>query len=150
MFQTLPEMIRPRAGEAITDYWMSFSPMAPFFGVEWRFASLMSGTDGHTPVMAEASAKMGDAMEDAAMSAAKTSKAASEIAEHVIDDLTQIKGVGPKMANELNELGITTLREIAEMGERQIDELSAQLSAFRDRPVRDDWVGQAKALMGLA
>ena len=64
------------------------------------------------------------------------------------DDLKMIKGVGPKLEAELNALGIYTFAQIAAMTESDLIWLDEQISSVRGRPMRDDWVGQAKALAG--
>lgn len=64
------------------------------------------------------------------------------------DDLTRIKGVGPKLANALRELGITSFAEIASWDEAEIDRVDAQLGRFQGRIRRDDWKTQAALLAG--
>lgn len=73
-----------------------------------------------------------------------------ELETQPADDLTLIKGIGPKIAAVLNERGITTFRQIAELDEQQIEELGEALGSFRGRIVRDDWVGAARALSSVA
>jgi len=62
------------------------------------------------------------------------------------DDLKQIKGVGPAIEKTLNELGIFTLDQIAEMSEYDIDRVAKRLKGFRTRIYREDWIGQARSL----
>lgn len=62
------------------------------------------------------------------------------------DDLTRIKGLGPKIADQLRTLGITTFAQIAAWDEAEIDRVDAQLGRFQGRIRRDDWPGQAKLL----
>jgi predicted flap endonuclease-1-like 5' DNA nuclease len=62
------------------------------------------------------------------------------------DDLTRIKGVGPKLAALLNEQGITQFAQIAAWTDADIDRIDAQLGRFEGRIRRDDWVSQAKLL----
>lgn len=64
------------------------------------------------------------------------------------DDLTRIKGVGPKLANALRELGITSFAEIATWDEAEIDRIDAKLGRFQGRIRRDDWTTQAALLAG--
>ena len=64
------------------------------------------------------------------------------------DDLTQIRGIGDKLQEILYELGIVRFEQLARMTEVELDELSEKLPSFKNRPVRDDWVGQARELMG--
>lgn len=62
------------------------------------------------------------------------------------DDLTKLKGVGPKLAAQLNELGVTSFSQIAKWDDAEIDRIDAQLGRFKGRIRRDDWVSQAKLL----
>lgn len=62
------------------------------------------------------------------------------------DDLLKLKGVGPKLAALLTELGITRYAEIAGWSDTDIAAIDARLGNFKGRPVRDQWVDQAKYL----
>lgn len=62
------------------------------------------------------------------------------------DDLTRIKGLGPKLATMLSELGVTGFSQIAAWDEAEIDRIDNQLGRFQGRIRRDDWVGQAALL----
>ena len=62
------------------------------------------------------------------------------------DDLTRIKGVGPKLAAQLGELGVTSLEQIAGWSEADIDRIDARLGRFQGRIRRDSWVSQASLL----
>jgi predicted flap endonuclease-1-like 5' DNA nuclease len=62
------------------------------------------------------------------------------------DDLTRIKGLGPKIADQLAVLGVTTFAQIAAWDDAEIDRIDAQLGRFQGRIRRDDWPGQAKLL----
>ncbi|MCC6869633.1 MAG: hypothetical protein IT522_12505 [Burkholderiales bacterium] len=62
------------------------------------------------------------------------------------DDLRLIVGVGPVLARMLQQMGITTYRQIARWSERDIDEFEARLPEFPGRIRRDAWVTQARAL----
>jgi predicted flap endonuclease-1-like 5' DNA nuclease len=61
------------------------------------------------------------------------------------DDLTQIKGVGPKAAEKLNEAGVTKVGQIAKWTGADVERFDALING-RGRIERDDWVGQAKKL----
>lgn len=61
-------------------------------------------------------------------------------------DLKQISGIGPKLVEVLNGLGVTNLAEVAAWNEADIARFDKQLG-FEGRISRDDWVGQAKALL---
>ncbi len=59
------------------------------------------------------------------------------------DDLTLLKGVGPKLNALLNSLGITRFDQIAAWGEAEIAKVDGHLGSFRGRITRDNWVEQA-------
>lgn len=67
----------------------------------------------------------------------------------VPDDLKVISGVGPKLEKVLNSLGIWTYGQIAALDASGIAWLDEQLG-FAGRIGRDDWTGQAKALLAGA
>ena len=62
------------------------------------------------------------------------------------DDLTRIKGLGPKLVEQLAALGVTRYDEIAAWDDAEIDRIDAQLGRFQGRIRRDDWPTQAKLL----
>ncbi|MCP9222645.1 hypothetical protein MKP08_07790 [Erythrobacter sp. LQ02-29] len=62
------------------------------------------------------------------------------------DDLTRIKGLGPKLSAQLHEMGITTLSEIANWSDADVARIDAQLGRFAGRIERDDWREQARLL----
>ncbi len=62
-------------------------------------------------------------------------------------DLNRLKGVGPKLARQLGELGVTSLAQIAAWSEADIDRVDAQLGRFQGRIRRDAWVEQARLLI---
>ncbi len=64
------------------------------------------------------------------------------------DDLTMIKGIGPKAAENLAARGITRFAQIAAWSERDVDEVEASLGGVPGRIRRDDWIGQARRLAG--
>jgi len=65
---------------------------------------------------------------------------------HPGDDLCQIKGVGPKLADALHELGFFRFEQIANLSPTEIERLDMQLGAFRGRITRDRVVEQADYL----
>ena len=62
------------------------------------------------------------------------------------DDLQRLKGVGPKLAAMLNELGISRFEQLARLSEADLDCLDSQLGAFRGRLRRDQVPQQADYL----
>lgn len=61
------------------------------------------------------------------------------------DDLTKLRGLGPKMQARLHEAGIYHFDQIAGWGPEEVAWADAELGA-RGRIERDDWVGQARAM----
>ncbi len=59
------------------------------------------------------------------------------------DDLTRLKGVGPKLSARLKELGVVSFAQIAAWSEADLAAVDAQLGTFAGRPKRDSWVEQA-------
>lgn len=62
------------------------------------------------------------------------------------DDLRRIKGIGPKLAAQLQALGVTRYRQIAAWSDDDLTRIDDQLGAFKGRPRRDNWIEQAKLL----
>jgi predicted flap endonuclease-1-like 5' DNA nuclease len=62
------------------------------------------------------------------------------------DDLRQLKGVGPKFAEMLNQRGIIRFDQIAKLSSDQVEVLDVAMGAFRGRFGRDRIVEQAQFL----
>ncbi|MDJ0821795.1 MAG: NADH-quinone oxidoreductase subunit NuoE [Paracoccaceae bacterium] len=62
------------------------------------------------------------------------------------DDLTQIKGIGPKLAKLCNQLGFYHFDQIAAWTDEEVAWVDANLEGFKGRVTRDSWVEQAKVL----
>ena len=85
-----------------------------------------------------------------------TSRAADAVAEPARldaprdgsgDDLQKIRGIGPKLATMLNDLGFHHFDQIAEWGPEECAWVDSNLEGFRGRVDRDGWVQQARALL---
>ncbi|MEM9811433.1 MAG: helix-hairpin-helix domain-containing protein [Pseudomonadota bacterium] len=154
--------LMPSSTESAFEYWMSMSPMAPVFGVRWRFADMMWGeadevilpataTTARKPAKKVAAAAkpapkaVPEKVEPVAKPAAKA-PAPEPAAEMRSDDLTAIKGIGPKMAGALNAEGITNYSQIAAWSTEEAERLEAKIGSLPGRILRDDWIGQAKTL----
>ena len=59
------------------------------------------------------------------------------------DNLQMLKGVGPKLAVQLNENGITRFDQLARLSENEVALLDERMGAFRGRIARDRLVEQA-------
>ncbi len=62
------------------------------------------------------------------------------------DDLQMLKGVGPKLAQKLNDNGITRFEQLARLTPNEVIILDAKLGAFKGRLERDRVVEQAAYL----
>ncbi len=62
------------------------------------------------------------------------------------DDLTKIKGVGPKLSELCNSLGFYHFDQIAAWTADEVAWVDENLEGFKGRVSRDDWVAQAKIL----
>lgn len=60
------------------------------------------------------------------------------------DDLTEIKGIGEKLADILKGLGVRTFDQVARMDDNTYELVDALLPAFKGRAKRDQWAEQAK------
>jgi predicted flap endonuclease-1-like 5' DNA nuclease len=87
-----------------------------------------------------------DAIGGAGVAVAAAAQEARIEAEAGADDLTRIKGLGPKLAATLGGLGVTRFDQIAGWTDADIDRIDAQLGRFQGRIRRDDWVEQARLL----
>jgi predicted flap endonuclease-1-like 5' DNA nuclease len=109
------------------------------------------------PHMAHATKPKGEGQGLVAEAAAAIGDVAGEIIEAPVhenlpgasgppDDLERLKGVGPKFAAMLNELGITRFEQLARLSEAEIERLDAKLGPFRGRLERDQIPLQADYL----
>jgi len=192
--QSLDAWMKP--SQDMFDYWISFFPTAPLFGVEYRFGDVMGqgmdfglrtkttvptppakpeATDAapvayervaqpsvapvektvepkvETAPEAPVAVKEATVPEEAEMHASAPevlSKPKGLLAKVPADadDLKLIKGVGPGLEQQLNGLGIYRFRQLAKFKEADLAWVDENLSSFKGRCFRDDWVGQAKAL----
>lgn len=61
-----------------------------------------------------------------------------------LDDLTAIRGIGPRLAARLAGVGVVTFRQLADLGETEIARLQAELGTFVHRMEKDRWQEQAR------
>lgn len=62
------------------------------------------------------------------------------------DNLQTLKGVGPKLASQLNTLGLTRFDQLAALSANEVAMIDERLGAFRGRLARDRVVEQAAYL----
>ena len=102
---------------------------------------------------AGAMAGLGEVIAVAAQDEVEEAEAAAEVAASAPhasgsggDDLSRIKGLGPKLQALLPTLGLQTYAQIAALDDAALDALDAKLGAFAGRPRKDGWVEQARFL----
>ncbi|TXC71811.1 hypothetical protein FSB78_13245 [Sphingomonas ginsenosidivorax] len=66
--------------------------------------------------------------------------------DYASEPVTQLKGLGPKVAGRLAELGVTTIGDMSALSSDQAESIDAQLGAFTGRMGRDRWIEQARLL----
>jgi predicted flap endonuclease-1-like 5' DNA nuclease len=71
----------------------------------------------------------------------------SEASAEDKDDLKLISGIGPVIESKLNAIGIYTFKQISEFTPVAVEQVTAAIKFFPDRIGRDNWIGQAAALM---
>ncbi len=62
------------------------------------------------------------------------------------DDLKKINGIGPFIEQKLNDIGIYTFKQIGQLDDDLIQQVTDAIQFFPGRINRDDWVGQAKGM----
>ena len=70
---------------------------------------------------------------------------AGKDAPEIAEGLSRIVGIGPRMAEFLNDAGIFEVYQLAELTDDALRALGDQVSA---RARRDDWLGQARKMAG--
>jgi NADH-quinone oxidoreductase subunit E len=73
-------------------------------------------------------------------------KAAARVVETQADDLKRISGIGPKLEQVLNGMGVRRYADVASWSDKDVKRFDEQLG-FGGRIARDGWVEQAKTLM---
>ncbi len=63
------------------------------------------------------------------------------------DDLQRLKGIGPKLEALLHSLGVWHFDQIASWSDAEVAWVDNHLEGFKGRIRRDDWIGQAKAVL---
>jgi len=65
------------------------------------------------------------------------------------DDLSNIKGIGPKLVKQLRKLGVTRFDQIATLSESDLDDKKNPLHSMKGRIMKDNWIEQAARLGGI-
>ncbi|MBN1655765.1 MAG: hypothetical protein JXA30_18515 [Deltaproteobacteria bacterium] len=66
------------------------------------------------------------------------------------DDLTRIKGIGPRFERALKDMGITSYAQIASWTAEDIDRIASRIKIKPERIQREGWVECATELIGLS
>jgi NADH-quinone oxidoreductase subunit E len=124
---------------------------APFKGAPAEKAKTKTAPKALVKAAPKALVKAAPEVLDKAVSKAnaKAQVAAKVLAKPVPNeggDLKTISGIGPKLEGVLKGLGITNVAQIAAWTDEDVARFDKQLG-FEGRIGRDDWVGQAKALL---
>jgi predicted flap endonuclease-1-like 5' DNA nuclease len=157
------EAARDRARKAMTlpiglasPFWLAFGAAASagvafWWATRWRPPVNLEATPfGH------ALAELPEPETAPAIEAAPVAEVAAEVVAEVavepltepkVDDLTQLSGIGPKLAAALAERGITTFAQLAAWTEENAAAFDAELS-LKGRVARDAWIAQARRLAG--
>jgi predicted flap endonuclease-1-like 5' DNA nuclease len=109
------------------------------------------------PHMAQAAPRQGEGRGIASEAAAAVGDVSGQIIDAPVhahlpgasgppDDLTQLKGVGPKLAATLNALGISRFGQLASLSEGDLERLDRNLGPFKGRLQRDQVPLQAEYL----
>lgn len=63
------------------------------------------------------------------------------------DDFKKIVGIGPLVEEKLNDIGIYNYSQLVNLTDQDIEIVTSLIDFFPGRIVRDDWRGQASALL---
>lgn len=121
--------------------------------VDLRDAEALDLRLGFDPPSPPELARVGRPGSATKLSAAEARQRVAEIAVRTAggvtapdDDLVQIHGVGPKIANLLKSMGVTSFAQVARFADDDVEAVAAALDTFRDRIRRDDWMTDAARL----
>lgn len=116
----------------------------------------ISGTASPAETVSAPAAKASAAPAKAAAKAAAPAQSSADASKPALlsapraggaDDLKKISGVGPKLEEQLNAAGVYHYDQIASWSAAEVAWADENLTKFKGRISRDDWVGQAKALL---
>jgi predicted flap endonuclease-1-like 5' DNA nuclease len=107
-------------------------------------AALMAEEEHEAAEAAKAAPQ--DQMPDTAEDAQAVAAAIKLHDDGATDDMTRIKGVGPKLAELLSSMGISRYDQIAAWSDADVLEIDAKMGRFSGRIERDDWRTQARYL----
>ena len=103
--------------------------------------------DGGDATMADAEATEPQAAPSRSRRARSAQKPLFAAPEGEADDLKKISGIGPVLEAKLRDLGVRKYDQVAAFSDEDVDKLDKALNT-KGRIARDDWVGQARSLVG--
>ncbi len=136
--EIVPTPLPPVVEEVPTPEPLADEPIAAAAPLDASPASLASDIAEPAPAEPEAAAE--PAPEPAPAAAPEPAPVPAAPAG---DDFTRLKGVGPRLAQQLAGAGITSFAELAALTPAEADALDAKLGAFQGRIHRDRWIEQA-------
>lgn len=138
-----PEMAMPRTGARPAD-----AENAPPARARGSSGPPAAAAQDERSAAGSAAAAVGPTPEttDASAVAAATKIAQADGPADAADDLSRIKGVGPKLLAMLGTMGISRYDQIAAWNDEDVQRIDAELGNFRGRIVRDNWVEQCRYL----
>ncbi|MBS0124288.1 endonuclease [Thetidibacter halocola] len=133
-----PAATAPAAAEPVIQPSKALAGEADLAGRKgsWKYQGAAAPASAAAP--APAAAEAGEGTRPAMLSAAR---------EGGPDNLKDIKGIGPKLEQLCHSMGVFHFDQIASWGPAEVAWMDANLEGFKGRVTRDDWVGQAKALV---
>lgn len=115
--------------------------------------STPTGPDGESPVIdGQPDAESAGPKKTGEAEAAPISQegAPRESIQDVDLDLSTINGIGPAFAERLRDLGVSDIRDLADLDEDGVDIVMEYLGRFGKRIITGDWVGQARRRLDLS
>jgi len=89
----------------------------------------------------------GGAKQKVPAEAPRPKSAVQQAAKGKNDDFSKLKGVGPKAAEAIVAAGVTSLEQIAAWSDEDVAWADENIKGAKGKASRDDWRGQAKALI---
>ena len=80
---------------------------------------------------------------------AAKSEAKPKASKRAVDDLTMVKGIGPKLAETLNSAGLTSYAQISRLSPESISEILVKVDSRNKRFDTTTWPEQAAALLKM-
>lgn len=98
-----------------------------------------------TPIQEEPKEQPQQAPTEGGNAQADLFKSLGEASEADKEDLKEIKGVGPSIEEKFNAIGIFTYKQIANIGEKEL-ELISEIDSSLPGKIKNEWIEQAKEL----